>query len=191
MMKNGVLLLLLMVGFFTVAQENWSFTFRPSLHFPTREVFNEPLRLGNGFDITADYTLNKHSHVYAGWTYNVFDTDEDFEEENINLKHSGLMAGALYYFNVYKNQKSPFYIRAGITYTSIDADSENRDFIIETDWSIGTQLGIGWKLQPTQNWFFLPELRYSSFSNAYEFDNTKSYVNLTHVTFSLGLMHSF
>lgn len=190
-MRNYILPFLLVLGFFTVAQEKWSITFRPSLHFPKNKVFNVPLRLGNGADLNIVYSYNLQSKFYTGLTHNQYDTDENYEEENINLRHRGMHLGYMYFFTLLHEQKSPFYLRAGMTYTSIKTTSREENFNIGTDWSIGTQLGIGWKVQPSVNWFILPELQYSNFSNAYILNGQKSYINLSHMSISIGLMHSF
>lgn len=190
-MRNYILLFLLVMGFFTVAQEKWSATFRPTLHIATRNVFHEPLRLGNGADITVSYALKTQFTFYAGITYNIFDTDDNYDEENIELKQYGATLGGLYFFNLSHDQRSEFYIRAGIMVTDIESRSVNDAFDINTDWAIGTQLGIGWKLEPSQNWFILPEMRYSNSSNAYSLGDEHGHIRLSYISITAGIMHSF
>jgi len=190
-MKKILFLLMFMIGSTCFSQESWSVTFRPSLHIPTAEVFNGPLRIGNGLDITAGYRWTDPFQLYVGLTYNLFDNEEDPEEQTIELKQLGVLIGGRYFFKLLRNQNSPFYLRAGLMFSSIASKSNDGLVNFDTDASIGTQLGLGWELELTENWFFLPELRFSSSSNDYKNDGTSGTITLKYLSITAGLMHTF
>jgi outer membrane protein W len=190
-MKKIILLLMFAIGSTCFSQQTWSVTFRPSLHIPTAEVVNGPLRIGNGLDLTAGYRLTVPFKLYAGLTYNLFDNEEDPEEQIIELTQLGILIGGKYFFKISHDQINPFYLRAGLMFTSIASKSNDALFNFDTDASVGTQLGIGWEVELTENWFFLPELRFSSSSNNYNNDGVSGNVKLKYLSITAGLMHAF
>lgn len=123
-MKKISLLLMFMIGSTCFSQERWNVTFRPSLHIPTAEVFNRPLRIGNGLDLTAGYRWTDPFQLYAGLTYNLFDNEEDPEEQTIELKQLGVLIGGRYFFKLLRNQNSPFYLRAGLMFSAIASKNQ-------------------------------------------------------------------
>lgn len=191
-MKKNIFFLSFFLGaLLSTAQENWSVSFRPSLHIATRNIYSQPLRLGNGAAVTAAYALNKNVGLYSGFTWNRFDTNENYDEDNIDFTQRGLIAGGLYYFKITPQQYSSFYIRGGTMYANIKSQSANTIFEHTTKWALGTQLGLGWKLEPSKNWFFLPEIQYASSSNAYTFNGSQQDITLSYVSITVGVMYGF
>tara|TARA_R110001632_G_scaffold78767_7_gene176527 strand:- start:1892 stop:2431 length:540 start_codon:yes stop_codon:yes gene_type:complete len=174
-----------------IAQETWSASFRPSLHFPTRKVFNHPLRIGNGVEVTVDYSVGKQTKTYAGLIWNRFDVDQGFNEADIEYIQRGFVFGAMYFFKVLPNQKNPLYIKAGLSFMDVKARSDDATLNINTRWALGTQLGLGMKIASLERLYILPELRYGSTSNAYNSQGSQQSLSFGNVTISGGLMYIF
>jgi opacity protein-like surface antigen len=190
-MKKILFLLMFVIGSTCLSQEAWSVTFRPSLHIPTVNVFNRPLRIGNGLDLTAGYRWTDPFQLYTGFTYNLFDNEENAEEQIMELRQFGVLLGGRYFFKISPHQNNPFYLSAGLLFSSITSKSNDALFNFDSDASVGSQLGIGWELELTENWFFLPELRFSSLSNDYIIDGVSGTIALKYLSITAALMHTF
>lgn len=191
-MKKNIFFLSFFLGaLLSTAQENWSVSFRPSLHIATRNIYSQPLRLGNGAAVTAAYALNKNVGLYSGFTWNRFDTNENYDEDNIDFTQRGFLAGCMFFFKVTAQQKSPFYARAGISYTAIKSESINDVFNFSADWALGIQFGLGWKLELSKNWFVLPEIQYASTTNSYRVNDVQQDLKLSYISITAGIMYEF
>lgn len=173
------------------SQPTWSVSFRPSLDIPTANVFNGPLRIGNGLDLTAGYKLTAPFRLYTGLTYHLFDNEEDTEGQIIDLKQLGAVVGGRYFFKILRDQNSPFYISTGLLFTSIVLKSNDGLIDFDTDTALGVQLGIGCELKLSENWFFLPELRFSSSSNDYKNNGDTGNIKLEYLSITAGLIYAF
>lgn len=190
-MKRFLCIMTLMVTTVLVAQETWSATFRPTLHFPIKNVLGQSLRIGNGVDVTAGYNVGKQAKIYGGLIWNRFDTDEDFNDENIEFIQRGVVFGGMYFFHLVEDQNNSFYIRAGVTFMDTRSKSLNDNLAINTEWAIGTQLGVGIKITTFENWFLLPELRYGNTSNRFESNGSQNYFSFENISITGGLMYTF
>lgn len=190
-MKKLLTAALLLLSSVVMAQENWSITFRPTLHIATNNVYHQSWRLGNGVSFTGEYKISRTVMLYAGVTWNRFDTDENFDEENIALTQRGLLTGGMYFFKLMPQQNSSFYARAGISYTYLKSESRDNAFNVSTPWALGTQVGLGWKLEPSKNWFVMPELQYAHTKNPYSLDGVQQDLRLSYISITVGIMHAF
>ena len=182
----GIVILCITTG--VIAQETWSFTFRPTLHFPTHKVLGETLRIGNGVEVTVAHTLGNQSKFYGGMVWNRFDTDEDYRETDIEFIQRGVVLGGMYFFDVWQKQKNPFYVRGALTFMDAKSHSIDSSFDIEADWSIGTQLGMGMKIASFKNWYILPELRYSYISHGYNDSDIRRHLTFGNISITGGVM---
>lgn len=152
----------------SLAQEKWALEIRPTLHFPTREVIDKPLRIGNGIDLIGVYRLGERTDVYSGLIWNRYDTDEGYNEENIDFTEKGVQLGAMFNFDVFEKQKNPFYVRTGMTVMDVKVISSLSEFNFKTDIAVGAHLGFGMKIVALGKWHVLPEIRFSTTSYRYK-----------------------
>lgn len=190
-MKRLLTLIICIITTSVIAQETWSASFRPSLHLPTREVLNDPLRIGNGVEITASYSVSSQTKIFGGLIWNRYDADRGYNEADIEYIQRGIVLGGMYFFNILPNQKNPLYIKAGLSFMDIKARSLDAALDINTRWAVGTQLGVGIKIASLEKLFILPELSYGTTSNAYDFQGSQRYLSFRNVTISGGLMYVF
>lgn len=190
-MKRLLILITCLMTTSLIAQEKWSASFRPSLHFPTRKVLNHPLRIGNGVEVTVGYTVGTQTKIYGGLIWNRYDADRGYNEADIEYIQRGIVLGGMYFFKVLPNQKNPLYIKAGLSFMDVNAQSEDATFDFNTRWALGTQLGVGMKIASLEKLYILPELRFGTTSNAYNFQGSQRYLSFGNVTISGGLMYIF
>lgn len=112
-MKQLLVIAILCIPTIIIAQETWSVTFSPTLHFPIRKVLGEPLRIGNGVNVTVEHTLGNHIKIYGGTIWNRFDTDQNYDEENIEFIQRGVVLGGMYFFYCLARAKESFLSKSG------------------------------------------------------------------------------
>lgn len=173
------------------AQEGWSVTIRPSIHIPTKEVLGDPLRLGNGLDVTALRMLNQKVGIYGGLIWNRFDRDEDFLEDDIEYIQRGFTLGGLYSFKVLKKIENPFYLRAGLQIMDARTNSPNPSLNINAEWSVGAQLGLGMKIKSLGRLHIVPEVRYNTISNNDSFNGNERSLTFSSIAITVGISYSF
>ena len=189
-MKNIIQLILLLITVSSYAQV-WSVELRPTLHIPTREVLNQPLRIGNGLEVTGVLSIGKRTDVYGGLIWNRFDTDEGFEESDIEFIQKGFLFGGMVSFSIIETQRNPFYVRAGFTLMTVDTERTEGNFIIKTDPAIGTHLGLGMKIISLGKWHVLPELRYGNSSHRYQEAGEYRYLSFGNISITAAIRRSF
>jgi hypothetical protein len=190
-MKSLLLLVTLLIFSSSLAQETWGVSFSPSLHFPTRKVFENPLRIGNGVDVTVVYSVGNQAKIFTGLIWNRFDRDQGFEEENIEFVQRGVVFGGMYFFKVLPDQKNLFFVRGGLTFMDVKTKSSDATFNVETEWAIGTLFGMGIKIETFKNWYVMPEVRYGSMSNTYDDTGVSRTLSFGHVSITGGLLYTF
>ncbi|AEE20318.1 hypothetical protein JM84_2343 [Dokdonia sp. Hel_I_63] len=189
-MKHLFQLLLLGLTMSSYAQV-WSVELRPTLHIPTREVANQKLRIGNGLELTGVLSIGKRTDLYGGLIWNRFDTDEGFEESDIEFIQKGFLFGGMVSFSILESQKNPFYVRAGLTLMTVDTERTEGNFIIKTDPAIGTHLGLGMKIISLGNWHVLPEVRYGNSSHRYQEAGEYRHISFGNISITAALRRSF
>lgn len=174
-----------------IAQERWAVEVRPTLHFPTRKVLGEPLRIGNGIDVIGVYRLGERTDIHAGLIWNRYDTDEGFNEEDIEFIQKGIQLGGMVFFNIFKDQKNPFYARAGVTVMDVKVTSALSDFNFKTPIAVGTHLGFGMKIVSLGKWHVLPEIRFSTTSHRSEVATVNRNLSFRAISITGGLRRRF
>ncbi|RMB64131.1 hypothetical protein EAX61_01775 [Dokdonia sinensis] len=190
-MKKVFQFLIIFISAIGLGQEHWAIELRPTLHFPTRKVIDEPLRIGNGIDLIGVYRLGERTDIYTGLIWNRFDTDEGYREDNIEFTQKGIQLGGLVYFNIFQKQKNPFYIRAGMTFMDVKVVSTLTAFNFKTDIAVGTHLGFGMKIVSLGKWHVLPEIRFSNASFNYELNDMNRNLAFGALSITGGLRRRF
>ena len=173
----------------TAIAQTWSIEARPTLNFPTSKVFDQKLRLGNGFELTGVHRFQPRIDLYASLTWKRFDTDEDFDESDIEIVQKGVGLGAQWYWKNPDHKTATLFIRSGISIASARSHSDDPNFDVDSRIAVGIDLGIGVKFKSAGKWHFLPELGYGNASYGYGSDH--QYITLNQVTFSIAARRDF
>lgn len=190
-MRKVFQIFVICISTLSLAQEKWAVEVRPTLHFPTRKVLNEPLRISNGIDLIGIYQLGNRTDIYSGLIWNRYDTDEGYRENDIEFTQKGVQLGGMVYFDIFKKQRNPFYIRAGITIMDVKVVSSLPQFNFKTDIAIGTHLGLGMKIVALGMWHILPEIRFSNSSYPYELAKTNRNLAFGAISITGGVRRRF
>lgn len=173
----------------TAISQSWSIEARPTLNFPTTKVFDQTLRVGNGFELTGVHRLLPRIDLYASLTWKRFDTDEDFDEIDIEIVQKGVGLGAQWFLKNPDDHTSTFFLRSGISIASAISRSDNPIFEVNSRIAIGIDLGIGIKFKSAGQWHFLPELGYSNAS--YHHGSNQQFITLNQFTISIAARRDF
>ncbi len=79
-----------------LAQDRWSFEFRPGVNFPTKELGDAELNTGFGLEGTFAYRFMPNVGVYGGWSWNRFSSDNSFAGTDIDFEETGYTMGLQY-----------------------------------------------------------------------------------------------
>lgn len=187
--KIGFLMLCNLIALQSYGQQ-YNVELRPTLHFPTRTVLDQNLRIGNGIELTGVYNVSNRTSVYAGLLWNRFDTDESRNEEDIEYTQKGIVLGTLFNFKIIEKQKHLYYIRTGFTYSNVASSSVIETANFESKNAIGTQLGLGMSIKSLGHWSILPELRYSSSSHRKDVTSGNDLLSFNTIAITVAIRRS-
>ena len=75
------------------AQQRFTGELRGVVAFPTEELIGAELNTGFGLGIVIAYRLQQHLHLYAGWDYVNFGTDQDIDGTQVDFDETGYTLG--------------------------------------------------------------------------------------------------
>lgn len=170
--------------------QQYNVELRPTLHFPTRSVLYQNLRIGNGIELAGIYNISTRTDVYAGVLWSRFDTDESRNEEDIEYTQKGIVLGALFNFKIIEKQKHLLYVRTGLTYSNVASSSVIDTANFQSKNAIGTQVGLGMRIKSLGNWSILPELRYSSSSHRIDVTSGNDLLSFNTIAITVAIRRS-
>jgi hypothetical protein len=175
----------------SAVSQSWSIELRPSLHVPTSELFQQQLRIGNGFELTGTFALEEHMDFYGGLIWRRFDTNDSHDEADIELIQKGVALGALFFFKRKNLQKTSLYVRTGLTIANAVSRSTEESFNVNSRIAAGFDVGMGLKIKSLDGWSLLPELRYSEAAYGYDQNSVKERLPINHIAVSIALSKNF
>ncbi len=182
---------LLFVAFTTLqAQDRWSFDVRGGADVATKELGDADLEIGLGFEGTAAYRLLPHVAAYLGWGWNHFNADQSFAGADIDFEETGYTFG-LQFVHPIGDLPLKYLVRAGGLFNHIEVEDQERDFLGDSDHSLGWQVGAGLIVPLGNKWSLTPSVRYRSLSSDIEIDATTTAVDLNYISIGIGVSRSF
>lgn len=190
-MKKQLLLgtLLLLLSFQMNAQERWAVEFRPQVNFPTQQPDAFDLSTGYGFEATLSYNFMPHLGVYAGWGWNNFQVDEDFEIEDLEFEETGYSFG-LRYMHPFTTSMS-YFVGAGGIYKHFEAEDASGDITADTGHELGWEVQAGLVFNVGVGFELRPQVIYRSLSTELELGTLDTNLDLQYLSFGLGIAKRF
>ncbi|OBX27239.1 opacity protein-like surface antigen [Gelidibacter algens] len=187
LIKNGVIVLIMILSSTSFSQNKWSVEFRPDINFPTEDFGDSKIETGYGFELTGAYRFMEHLSAYAGWSYNTFgikDSDLDFDE-------TGYTFGLQFIHPLGTSETLSYLLRAGATYNHIELENTDGDITSDSGHGLGYQIEAGLNYDLGTNWDLRPTIRYRALSRDLDIDNTTLNVDLNYLSFGLGIAKTF
>lgn len=167
---------------------------RTGFAFPTGDFAEgETVESGVGFGAAAMFQVMPMIGVYAGWDRYVFGVEDDpaFPNAEAEVIDSGFSVGAqLSVPTLMMGGLSPW-VRGGAVYRTAEIDvndGSGGEFNVESDKSLGFEVGGGLGIPLGQVLTFTPGVRYRSYAPEYEGTSDE---NVSYVSVDLGLKFGF
>ncbi len=196
--KQKLMVLTIFVALFasqvTLAQDRWSFEFRPSVNVPTKDLGDADLKTGFGFEGVFAYRFMPHLSVYAGWGWNRFGSDDSFAGSNMDFEETGYTYGLQFIHPIGQTDMS-ILARAGALSNHIEVENEDGDIIADS--GHGYDAGFGWQVETglsiplSDSWNLMPSLRYRSLPRDLTIDQITTSVDLNYLSVGVGLTKTF
>lgn len=184
------LVVLVVIGFTSQAQDKWSLEIRPNLNFPTTEVGDADINTGFGIEVALGYRFMEHLGAYAGWGYNTFNTDDAFAGSDTDFDETGYTFG-LQFIHPFNNSSISYLIRAGGIYNHIEVENGEGDITADSGHGLGWEVGAGLQIDLGSQWNLRPQVGYRALSREIDFDSTTIDIDLNYLSFGVGIVKIF
>lgn len=184
----AIIALATMVSISTIAQDNsgrFGIELTGGASFATQELAGNNLNTGFGFEGLLHYRVLPHAGLYAGWGWNRFAADSNFDYEE-----TGYIMG-LQFKHPIGSSPVAYYLRAGALYNHIEVENENGDIIGDTGHGWGWQAAAGVDIPLGSGWSLAPGVKFNSLSRDLEEDGVKTELNLNYFSARLGIVKMF
>lgn len=185
----GMIFLLSAHSFY--GQNRWSAEFRPGLNFPTEDLGDFDLQIGNGFEVTLAYRFMPHFSGYVGWGWNQFKIEAPLsEQDDTSFEETGYTFGLQFISSIGESSLS-YLIRAGVIYSRIEIEDIIEDITSDNNHELGWQIAAGLQIKLDDKWSLKPELRYRSLSKDIKIGANTTDFDLNYVAIGIGISTIF
>lgn len=192
-MKTYALLIALAASAFAtdLAAQRATVDLRGAVAAPTGELANADLGVGVGFGATVAWRLQPHLHLYGGWDWMQFSSDDAFAGAKPDFEETGYTLGLRFEHPLRASARTMYRLEAGATYKHIEVENEDGDLVADTDHGLGYEVGAGLLLPMGQTWKFAPTLRSRALSRDFKVGSTTTPADLRYVALELGISRRF
>ena len=184
----AIMALATMVSISSMAQNNngrFGIELTGGASFATQQLGGNDLNTGAGFEGILHYRFMPHTGLYAGWGWNRFAADENFDYEE-----TGYIMGVQFKHPI-GNSPIAYYLRAGALYNHIEVENDKGDIIGDTGHGWGWQAAGGVDIPLGSGWSLAPGVKFNSLSRELDEDGVKTNLNLSYFSARLGVVKVF
>jgi hypothetical protein len=168
-----------------LAQSRYGIELNGGAAFPTRDLGAAALESGFGSGFIGTLRVLPHLHLYVGWDYQRFVTDERIGTNEYDIDDTGYTFGARFQHPLRK--KVDVWVRAGGLYNHIEMEDSDGDIISDTGHEFGWEAGAGLSVPITSRIAIMPGARYRTYSSTLTVGHKDIDVDLSYVTAELRL----
>lgn len=171
-------------------QGRWTAEFRPGINFPTKDIGSEELNTGFGFQLEFGYRLMPHLRSYTGWTWNNFENKSAFGTQGTSITETSFLFG--FELTIPKPKaKIDYYLFLGTNFGNLKVDVKDIDMTDTSPYKFGWHTGLGIEYSFLDQWNIRSNLRYHSQSGDISITGLPTNLDLSYVSFGIGLMREF
>lgn len=195
-MKTLKLSILLVLTFTTTSlfaqseASKYSFEFNVGPSLATQSLGNTDLNMGLGFEGTFTYRFMPHLGVYAGWGWNKFAADEQFEGIEADFEETGYVFG-LEFKHPFETSDISWLLKAGGIYNHLEIENPDGDIVWDTGHGLGFQLVAGIEVPVGEKWSLTPTVKFHSLSREIDVNGNTRDLDLRYLGLRVGLVRSF
>ena len=130
-----------------------------------------------------------HLSVYAGWSWNKFGSDQEFDNPELDFEETGYTFG-LQFIHPLGDSKINLLARAGGLANHIEVEQGN-DVISDSGHGFGWQVEGGLAIPFGENWRLMPSVRYRSLSRDLKIETVTTSVDLNYISIGMGVALTF
>lgn len=177
------------------AQQRWAVELRGAGAVPTRQIEEDDLGAGLGFEGAVRYGFRSRLAAYAGWDWIRFSPDDSFAGSDMEFEVTGYTFGLRYERPFAGEEGVPdtwaWWARAGGIFDHVEIENPEGEGVADTGHGLGWEAGAGLALSLGTGWSLTPGFRYRSVTRDVEIATTITTMELDYVTFELGLARFF
>lgn len=173
------------------AQERIALDFRGSVAMPIEKLAGAELGTGLGFGGVFAVRVQPHLYVYTGWDWLHFNPESSFAGSDVDFEETGYTFGLRFDHPFRDGSPMTFRLEAGGTFKHIEFESNDGDAVVDSDHSLGFELGAGFTVPLAGSWRLAPMVRFRSLKPEFDFDDIVTRGNMRYVGFELGIAKRF
>ncbi|MDZ7806255.1 MAG: outer membrane beta-barrel protein [Gracilimonas sp.] len=192
-LKISALLIFTLTATSVFAQNSnsrFSFELNAGPSLATQDLGGTDLNIGLGFEGTIIYRFMPHLGAYAGWGWNKFASDEQFEGIDADFEETGYVFG-LEFKHPIQTSDINWLIKAGGLYNHLEIENSDGDIVWDTGHGLGYQLVAGIELPVGEKWRLRPTIKYHSLSREIDVNGSNRDLDLRYLGARIGLVRNF
>lgn len=160
----------------------------PSL--ATQNLGGTDLNIGIAFEGVFTYRFMPHLGAYAGWGWNKFSSDDQFEGINADFEETGYVFGLEFKHPINESDIS-WLLRAGGLYNHMEVENQDGDIVEDTGHGLGYQLVAGIGVPIGEKWSLTPTVKFHSLSRDIDINGNTRDLDLRYLGVRVGIVRSF
>jgi hypothetical protein len=171
------------------AQNRFALEINGGAAFPTEDLGTAALKSGFGLGFTGNVRVMPHVHLYAGWDYHRFMTDELVGSNEFDIDDTGYAFGAKFQHPM--AAKMDGWLRVGAMYNHVELEDQNGDIVSDTGHEFGWETGAGISIPLNDRFALMPGMRYRTYGSTLTIGNTDRQIDLSYFTAELRMAFTF
>jgi hypothetical protein len=164
----------------SLAQSRFSLELNGGAAFPTEDLGTAALESGFGAGITATVRVMRHVHLYGGWDYHRFVTDQLLGTAEYDVDDTGYALGAKFQHPM--TDRIDSWLRVGALYNHIELEDPNGDIVSDSGHELGWEAGAGASVAINERFSIMPGARFRTYSATLDLGTSDVPVDLTYIT---------
>ena len=149
------------------------------------------LDMGVGFGVTVAWRVQPHLHVYGGWDWLHFGSDNSFAGSDQDFEETGYTFGLRFEHPLGDASRLLYRIEAGGTYKHVEIENVDGDIIADSKHGLGYEAGLGLLWPAGDTWRFGPTIRFRSLSPDFDINGLTTSGTLRYVGLEVGVSRRF
>lgn len=172
------------------AQQRVTLDLRTTLVSPISDV-DADLSPGFGFGGTIAYRLQPHLHLYGGWDWIRFTSDQSFAGADLDFEETGYTFGLRFEHPLGNDSRRAYRLEAGGLYKHLEIEDSDGALVDDSGHGLGFELGAGLLLPMGERWSLVPAARFRSHSPSFDVGSGTTDGTMSYVGIELGFSRRF
>ena len=149
------------------------------------------LDMGVGFGATVAWQLQPHLHLYGGWDWLHFGSDNSFAGSDQDFEETGYTFGLRFEHPLGDASRLHYRLEGGGTYKHVEIENDDGDIIADSEHGLGYEAGLGLLWSVGASWRVGPLVRFRSLSADFDIGTQRTSGTLRYVGLEVGVSRRF